>query len=389
MKWGILLAALTGVLLIMQLLLVTVALGAAFNAASTSGSDSCAAPAGAGSSGSSGGSGKAYAIGDSIMVGLTGVSTPDQAAAGTTVENSPLGKALKQKGLSLASNAVGARQLDEGIEDMRADKEIIAKADTVIVEFGTNQSFPDEFKQQVNQMVEQVKAYNSGAKVYWVDIFSKVPQRERYNDVLEKAGNITVINTGGKNYDHNGDGIHPGSLAGQEKLAKVIAEGLSGSANPTTSSGDDCDDEAADGGAVSGDVKSLAQQLLDSGNAAFPLDASSGNGSTLEVVKAMAKGEKAYTTCPGGAKKDEVNVSEGLMKFLVELTKDGKVGINAITDKCHSTGSNHYKGIAVDFECRHMPFNTAKADQIAKKYGGARNGETCAAHYHWHYDFNK
>lgn len=137
------------------------------------------------------------------------------------------------------------------------------------------------------------------------------------------------------------------------------------------------------GGTVSGNVQELAQQILDNSKITYPLDSSSPNGSTKEVLEALAAGKEAPVTCTGGSTK--VNV--GILKFLVELGQEGPVGVNAITDKCHSTGSNHYLGKAVDFECGAVPFNTAVADKIAAKYGGARNGETCSGNAHWHYDF--
>jgi hypothetical protein len=69
------------------------------------------------------------------------------------------------------------------------------------------------------------------------------------------------------------------------------------------------------------------------------------------------------------------------------MAQNAKIGVNALTDKCHTTGSNHYKGLAVDFECQGMPFDVVKNDIIASKYGGQRNSETCSTDKHWHYDF--
>ena len=392
MKWGILLAALTGVLLIMQLLLVTVALGAAFNAASTSGSDSCDT-----SGSSSGGSvtlsnAKVYAAGDSIMAGLADPSLSYGA---------PLRKKMEKKAKGFSATWHPGKDLEFGIE--HAEPQKIQDADIVIMEYGTNGAFHGDFKGDLDRMIKLIRKENKQGDqvpIYWVQIFSggeNVNQwRDKFNEILAQEDRITVIPTKKLGYGTaGGDKIHP-DTDGYADLAEDIIAGVADSSSDSTGGadsagvgGENCDDADSTGGTVSGDVQSLAKQLLDSGNAAFPLDAQSANGSTAEVVKAMAKGEKPYTTCPGGAKQDEVEVSTGLMKFLVELTKDTKVGINAITDKCHSSGSNHYKGIAVDFECKGIPFNTQKADRIAQKYGGARNGETCAAHSHWHYDFKK
>lgn len=156
-------------------------------------------------------------------------------------------------------------------------------------------------------------------------------------------------------------------------------------------SANDCGDAA--GQNVSGSVQDLATQLLESGNVSFPLDGSSPNGSTEAVLKDVSRGKKFHTTCADGSASvpagTDVDINPKLMKFLVDLAGGKKIGINAITDKCHSPNSPHYKGISVDFECRGVPFDTGKGDEIAQKYGGARNGETCAAQQHWHYDFPK
>ena len=47
----------------------------------------------------------------------------------------------------------------------------------------------------------------------------------------------------------------------------------------------------------------------------------------------------------------------------------------------HSTGSNHYSGMAVDLDIG--VGNAAQIEQIANKYGGTRNSETD----HIHLDF--
>lgn len=137
---------------------------------------------------------------------------------------------------------------------------------------------------------------------------------------------------------------------------------------------------------VSGDVKSLAQQILDNPNITYPLDAVSPNGSTKKALEALARGELAPVTCANSSTRStEVNIN--VLKFLAELGTETKIGVNALTDKCHSRNSAHYIGKAVDFECNAVKFDVAKGDEIAAKYGGKRNSETCAAHRHWHYNF--
>ena len=73
-----------------------------------------------------------------------------------------------------------------------------------------------------------------------------------------------------------------------------------------------------------------------------------------------------------------------MMRFLYEMSKKGSVPINALTDRCHTAYSNHYRGRAVDFSCS---VNLSLANSVAAKYGGAHSFERCAANAHWHFDF--
>lgn len=140
-------------------------------------------------------------------------------------------------------------------------------------------------------------------------------------------------------------------------------------------------------GGVTEDVKALAQRILANPNVTYPLDASSPNGSSKAVLQAIAKGEKAPVAC-GNAPSPTTDISPNVLKFLAELGEQRKIGINAITDKCHSSpSSNHYTGMAVDFECNAVPFDVTAGDAVAQKYGGTHNSETCAGERHWHYDF--
>jgi hypothetical protein len=101
----------------------------------------------------------------------------------------------------------------------------------------------------------------------------------------------------------------------------------------------------------------------------------------------LSKGDKAPVFCPN-AVVTSTDINPGILQFIAELGSHQKVGVNALTDKCHSSStSNHYKGKAVDFECGGVPFDISKADPIASKYGGKRNFESCSGQSHWHYDF--
>jgi hypothetical protein len=141
---------------------------------------------------------------------------------------------------------------------------------------------------------------------------------------------------------------------------------------------------------VSGNVQQMAQDILNNSNVSYPLDASSKNGSTKQVLQALAAGKMAPVTCNDGSTNGitSTDVNPAILQMILDIGNQTKVGVNAITDKCHTTGSNHYQGKAVDFECQGVPFDVSLGDTIAKKYGLSKNGETCAANQHWHYSTN-
>lgn len=165
----------------------------------------------------------------------------------------------------------------------------------------------------------------------------------------------------------------------------LVIPGMSGSGSASQTAGND--GGAAGGGTVSGNVQKLAQDLLDSKNVEFPLDASSPNGSTKEVLKTIASGKAAPVTCrdstyPGNPTTD---ISVKMLGALVDAAGQMHLGINALSDKCHDlSSSNHYKGIAVDFDCN---TNYGQFAAVARKYGGVNNGETCSSTDHIHFDF--
>jgi hypothetical protein len=143
----------------------------------------------------------------------------------------------------------------------------------------------------------------------------------------------------------------------------------------------------SDTSSISVSSEQLAQQILNNKNISYPLDSVSSNGSTKEVLQALANGSKAPVTCKDGSTQGvtSADMSPQILQFILDLGNQGKVGVNALTDKCHTAGSMHYQGKAVDFECEGVTFSTASADRLADKYGISRNSETCSANHHWHY----
>lgn len=175
-----------------------------------------------------------------------------------------------------------------------------------------------------------------------------------------------------------------GSLGYVFGYTKDDADLVGGSSSTTTSQTDN-----TGGSVLSANLQTLAKQILANANISYPLDAISKNGSTKAVLQAVASGKAAPVTCTDGSAQGitSADLNPKILQAVLDMAQGTKIGVNALTDKCHTTGSNHYKGLAVDFECQGIPFDVVKNDIIASKYGGQRNSETCSADNHWHYDF--
>ncbi len=144
----------------------------------------------------------------------------------------------------------------------------------------------------------------------------------------------------------------------------------------TTSSSGSAD-ASAQTSAPTGDVQSLAQQLLDNPKVTYWTNRGI---NTRDVVVALAEGKPAYTTC-SNAGNETTAVDVNMMKFLVEAGQQTHIMINALTDKCHTANSRHYRGKAVDLDNQSGPLYIISP--IANKYGGQKNSETT----HHHFDF--
>lgn len=165
------------------------------------------------------------------------------------------------------------------------------------------------------------------------------------------------------------------------------ANGTLGSSGGSTTTTDD---------PQTGDVKSLAQQILDlaaagkititSASAGADLDSDIASRSTPQLqLEDMAAGKPVgITTRCSFTVPSPITPDPKILQFLVDLGKVYHYTITSLFGQCHSSaGSNHYKGKAVDFGC---PFNTSPfADTIGKKYGVSHNFETCGTSNHTHY----
>ena len=90
---------------------------------------------------------------------------------------------------------------------------------------------------------------------------------------------------------------------------------------------------------------------------------------------------------PFAVQNREVDLNPNVLRFILDVARDHPIMVNALTDKDHSSTSNHYRGIAVDLNCQ-PAISGSVLDNTAEKYNGHDNGERCDAGYsHWHYDF--
>lgn len=131
------------------------------------------------------------------------------------------------------------------------------------------------------------------------------------------------------------------------------------------------------------DKARLSEKILGHENVAFW----SNNGAdTRDVFEDLASDKPGSLTCDGLAG-ETAEVDKDILNFVLEVANDGNyIMVNAVTDKCHSTGSNHYEGDAVDLDCS-TEASYEELETAAHKFGGENNGEVCGVSSHYHYDF--
>ena len=144
---GIAVIAIVGLFLILGLIMAPVALGLAIFSNSNGGPAACE-PTETGGSNPIAGAGGKYLIGDSLGVGMQD----------------------DLKGYAL--NVRGGRNLKQGLSEIEADKEKIAKSGSVVVELGTNDESTSDFKADAEKMVKKIRSFNPDAQFYWVQVFA-------------------------------------------------------------------------------------------------------------------------------------------------------------------------------------------------------------------------
>lgn len=307
--------------------------------------------------------GPVYILGDSIGVGLS----------------QPLGSSLpNSEGWSIAGEPQIGRTLKQGIEIAQSSPEALKTSKVVLVSLGTNNLTSATNATDIPALIAAVRGANTGAAIFWLtanvtraDLNGK---DDAYNAELQKATGISIIQN---NATISGDGIHPSSYT---ELANAVAESIKSAAASGSSQAPT--DAAAQNTSPTGGATELARQMLSNSNIRYWTNSIGVN--TRDVVVALSEGKKAYTTSPD-LPRQEVDINVNILRFILEVAQNHKIMVNALTDKDHSSTSNHYKGLAVDLDKN--PGNTsatiAQLNEVASKYGGKKNSETT----HHHYDF--
>lgn len=312
---------------------------------------------------------KVYVIGDSLTKGMR--------------DSGGLQGKLEEKNFEVKKiEGNDGFNIDDSLPLLETDSTQVSDANTIVVALGTNPQA--NFEQKVSDMISKVKQKSPNANILWMNVHVQTGAyidpsflgNNRINQILNQKSQslgFTVIDWASEvtenpdKYPYLADGVHHTQEGYTEKagfLANSIPQAAA-SADPATSSG-------------GGTVQELAQQMLANSNIKYW-----NNGvDTKGVVTALSRGGKAYTTSPDAyaVSHREVDINPNILRFILEVGKTSPVTVNALTDKDHSSTSNHYKGTAVDLEDNISPSIT---DPIAAKYGGTRNSERS----HWHYDF--
>lgn len=124
----------------------------------------------------------------------------------------------------------------------------------------------------------------------------------------------------------------------------------------------------------------LAQEMLRNPHIAYW---NTSHGSTRAIVVDLAAGRCAPVAAPNahGCVKE---LDPRVLETILEISKHMNVQVNALTDKWHTNGSNHYKGKAADLSVIGKSYaQQGEMAGIARRHGGFRNSET--SHIHLNY----
>jgi lysophospholipase L1-like esterase len=161
-----------------------------------------------------------FILGDSIMWGGFysggGFDKAFDAKDFETIVDAQGARVIKEyPGKASASSPLN-KKATTGLQAVDEDKAEIKKAETIIIELGTNQEGDGSasvFKDNMTELVKKIKGVNDQAKIYAVNFFSTgMKNRQAHNKALDEiAGkeNLTVIDTTKQSFPLDSENIHP------------------------------------------------------------------------------------------------------------------------------------------------------------------------------------
>ncbi len=166
--------------------------------------------------------GNVVVIGDSLTVGMR--------------DAGELQKKLTDKGFTVSLiDARTSRPLaGEGLAQIQADKDAIASAGTVVMALGTNDAAgsADAFRTNVGQAIDDIRAINPNAQIYWVNLAGKMSnfKTAEFSTILAEqatAKNFTIVDWASIGAQYLPDNeVHPALAGGYPSMADLLANQL-------------------------------------------------------------------------------------------------------------------------------------------------------------------
>jgi murein DD-endopeptidase MepM/ murein hydrolase activator NlpD/lysophospholipase L1-like esterase len=173
-----------------------------------------------------------YMVGDSITEGAEKDLDDEFTKKGVknALINASVGRSITGKGTTQDQTS-GLQAIDND-----KNKPGLKNANVVVVALGTNQN--NDFAGTMKDMIDKIKATNSEARIYWVNIFSSIPGRGDVNNTIQEVASkngarvIDTDNAGIEISPTDPQRLHP-SPAGNKKFAQTVAKSLDTS-NPAS-----------------------------------------------------------------------------------------------------------------------------------------------------------
>lgn len=175
--------------------------------------------------------GEVYFVGDSILAGTQETIKKVLVSQGVEEKkisfNAQVSRSIHKKGLK-----EGEKEGQSGLDAIKNDKDIIKKANTVVVELGTNGGIE---KDDIKKVVKEIKDINNRASIFWVNIgvtrSDLTDIQKDSNKALEdtrKDEGFNIIDWAQEVKDSTvqdinlfDDGVHPNAM-GASLLAEII-----------------------------------------------------------------------------------------------------------------------------------------------------------------------